>query len=231
MYVGILCSGQGVIFSLGDQLLGTMSRCPINTMCTKNDYLLLDKHSLPVGSQGGPCMNLTYLAWLGLFTPLRNFIQKGLSLVTAVWRGGFLFSPARRSPLRPPPTAGWGARKKFLTWPPVKWACQEPLEIKGGTNAGERKRGREREEHVPRNQPWNATWHRSDRACRDPQQTSACRTTGREEWVYRGLMGARSFYLTGCFINVIKHGRALWLCIIADLHSWGRREMEEEEGE
>lgn len=36
-------------------------------------------------------------------------------------------------------------------------------------------------------------------------------------------MGARSFYLTGCFINVIKHERALWLCIIADLHSRGRR--------
>lgn len=38
----------------------------------------------------------------------------------------------------------------------------------------------------------------------------------------RGLQGARSFYLTGCFINVIKHGRALWLCIIADLHSTGK---------
>lgn len=32
----------------------------------------------------------------------------------------------------------------------------------------------------------------------------------------------RSFYLTGCFINVIKHGRPLWLCIIADLHSRGK---------
>lgn len=36
------------------------------------------------------------------------------------------------------------------------------------------------------------------------------------------MWGARSFYLTGCFINVIKHGRALWLCIIADLHSRGK---------
>ena len=40
--------------------------------------------------------------------------------------------------------------------------------------------------------------------------------------VRRGLWGARSFYLTGCFINVIKHGRALWLCIIPDLHSRGK---------
>lgn len=30
-------------------------------------------------------------------------------------------------------------------------------------------------------------------------------------------MGARSLYHIGCFINVIKHGRALWPCIIADL--------------
>lgn len=37
-----------------------------------------------------------------------------------------------------------------------------------------------------------------------------------------GLWGVRSFYLIGCFINVIKHGRALWLCIIADLHSGGK---------
>lgn len=37
-----------------------------------------------------------------------------------------------------------------------------------------------------------------------------------------GLWGVRSFYLIGCFINVIKHGRALWLCIIADLHSRGK---------
>lgn len=36
------------------------------------------------------------------------------------------------------------------------------------------------------------------------------------------MWGARSFYLTGCFINVIKHGRALWLCIIPDLHSGGK---------
>lgn len=35
----------------------------------------------------------------------------------------------------------------------------------------------------------------------------------------RGLLGLRSFYLTGCFINVIKHRQALWFCIIADLHS------------
>lgn len=41
------------------------------------------------------------------------------------------------SPLCPPPTAGQGGREKSLTWPPVKWACQEPLEIEGGTNAGE----------------------------------------------------------------------------------------------
>lgn len=32
-------------------------------------------------------------------------------------------------------------------------------------------------------------------------------------------IGARSFYLAGCFINVIKHGQALWRRIIADLHS------------
>lgn len=207
-----------------------MNRCTINTMCTKNDYLILEKYSLPAGSQGGLCVNLTHLAWLGLFTPLITQIPEGLVPRYSCLEERDLVSSAHSSPLRPPPTAGWGGREKFLTWPPVKWACQEPLEIKGGTNAGERKTGGEREAHVPRNQPWNATWHRSDRACRDPQQTSACRTTGREEWVW-GRMGARSFYLTGCFINVIKHGRALWLCIIADLHSWGRREMEEEEGE
>lgn len=34
-----------------------------------------------------------------------------------------------------------------------------------------------------------------------------------------GLLGPRSFYLTGCFINVIKHRQALWFCIMADLHS------------
>ena len=53
--------------------------------------------------------------------------------------------------------------------------------------------------------------------------------------VWRGLWGTRSFYLTGCFINVIKHGRDLWLCIIPDLHSRGKgREGEtdrEREGE
>lgn len=49
--------------------------------------------------------------------------------------------------------------------------------------------------------------------------------------VWRGLWGARSFFLTGCFINVIKHGRALWLCIIPDLHSRGKRGREEKEGE
>ena len=45
------------------------------------------------------------------------------------------------------------------------------------------------------------------------------------------MWGARSFYLTGCFINVIKHGRALWLCIIPDLHSRGKAGREENEGE
>lgn len=49
--------------------------------------------------------------------------------------------------------------------------------------------------------------------------------------VWRGLWGARSLYLTGCFINVIKHGRALWLCIIPDLHSRGKGGREEKVGE
>lgn len=39
--------------------------------------------------------------------------------------------------------------------------------------------------------------------------------------VWNELQGTRSFYLTGCFINVIKHGRVLWLHIMADLHSSG----------
>lgn len=44
----------------------------------------------------------------------------------------------------------------------------------------------------------------------------------RDGYMVKGCIGlwvARSFYLTGCFINVIKHGQALWLCIIPDLHS------------
>lgn len=49
--------------------------------------------------------------------------------------------------------------------------------------------------------------------------------------VWRRLWGVRSFYLTGCFINVIKHGQALWLCIIPDLHSRGKGVREEKAGE
>lgn len=41
------------------------------------------------------------------------------------------------SPLCFPPAAGQGGREKSLTWPPVKWACREPLETGGGTSTEE----------------------------------------------------------------------------------------------
>lgn len=54
----------------------------------------------------------TRMIVIGVVNTSEEPLQKGMSLITAVWRG--LVLPAR-PPLRPPPTAGQGGREKSLT--------------------------------------------------------------------------------------------------------------------
>lgn len=55
---------------------------------------------------------------------------------------------------------------------------------------------------------------------------------GREGERVRDAVGiervARSVHLTGCFINGIKPGQALWLRLIPDLHSRGMESRKKE---
>lgn len=131
----------------------------------------------------------------------------------------------------PAPAAGQGGWET-LTWPPVRRACQKPPEFRGRTSPNERETLRlgftlSREMQPCAN--WTGPLRNLDRHRPAEQQEGRERDMQR---VLRGLWGARSFHLTGCFINVIKHGQALWFCIIPDLHSRGRegRKRERETG-
>lgn len=101
---------------------------------------------------------------------------------------------------------------------------RKPLEFSGGTSPGEGETIRLRSTGVDRNlaptglglHAWNLDGHKAaeQQAGRDGEGCG-------EHWEGGWGVGARSFHLTGCFINVIKHGQALRLCIIPDLHSRG----------
>ena len=96
-----------------------------------------ETHGLPLDRvREGYMLTKTERRVIGMVYISEELIRKGTSLITAVWRGGSRFASAL-SRLRPPPAAGQGGREKSLTWPPVKWACRELLEIGGGTNAEE----------------------------------------------------------------------------------------------
>lgn len=97
---------------------------------------------------------------IGMVCTLEGLIQKGMSLITAVWREVSFCQHPRLCVLHLQQVREGGRR----LWRDLQWSEHVGNRWRLGAEPMPK-----REKHMPRNQPWNATWHQLDWACREPQ--------------------------------------------------------------
>lgn len=182
-----------------------------------------ETHGLPVDRvREGYMWTKTARRVIGMVCISEELIRKGTSLITAVWRGGSRFAGALSSASSTCSRSGREGEVSDMTSSEVSMSGTA-----GDWGRNQCRRGRNTCLAISHEMQPGTNWTGPAGSLNRPkpaeQQGRGETGRGWGMWrVWRGLWGARSFYLTGCFINVIKHGRALWLCIIPDLHSGGK---------